>query len=205
MPSQETVDRYRAQGLALLPPGRALTRVAGSVIYDVMEACAIPFARVHEDAAALRREFVPSQVVQLLDAWERVTELPNCLDAAPTDIAGRQAALVSHLRSSGGQSEPDLVALAESVGFEVTVAHEHMPMTCVDPCVSPVADIGWVFHLLVTIEGGPPELRGLLECRLAHHFHLYAHFRIAGMDDVPADALLIDGEPLLISGESVVI
>lgn len=203
-PAQRTIDRYTHQGLVLLPPGRALTRERGTVIHRVMEACGLVFARVHEDAAALRREFVPSQAVELLPAWERVTGLPNCLDAAPTDIPGRQAALVSHLASAGGQSEQDLVALAASVGFDVEVEHEHMPMTCVDPCTSPVADIGWVYHLVITVLDGPPELLGLLACRLDHHLHLYAHVRLE-VDDVPVTALLIDGEPLLIGDEYVVI
>jgi uncharacterized protein YmfQ (DUF2313 family) len=192
-PSQETVDRYAAQGAALMPPGQAFSQRMDAEIRAFLEGIAIAFARVHEDAAALRRELLPSQAVELLPDWERVTGLPNCTDA-PSDIAGRQADLVSHLVASGGQSKLDFKAIAAALGFELELQHEYLPMTCIDPCTSPVASIEWVWHQLVTILSGPSELRDLLECRLNHHLHLYGHFRFG--DEAPSYLELDQGGAL---------
>lgn len=178
LPAQETIDRYARQAVMLMPPGRAFSRRLDSTIRAILEAIAIPLARVHEDGDALLRELLPSQADALLPDWEAATGLPNCV-STPTDVPSRQAALISHLVASGGQSEADFKAIAAALGFEVDIGHEYLPMTCVDPCTSPVASIDWVWHLLVTVLDGPPALLDLLKCRLRQHAHIYAHLGFA--------------------------
>jgi uncharacterized protein YmfQ (DUF2313 family) len=171
LPAEQTIARYARQGRALLPPGKAFSRREDATTTAVIEAAAIPFARVDESAAALLRELLPWQSVELLEDWERATGLPNC-NESPTDVEGRQAALLSHLVASGGQSDADFKAIAAALGFEVELAHEYLPATCIGPCTQPVADIEWVFHKKVTGDG-PEELEDLLKCRMHQHAHLY--------------------------------
>jgi uncharacterized protein YmfQ (DUF2313 family) len=54
--------------------------------------------------------------------WERVLALPDpCLIGVPQSIRQRIQAVISKLRSRGGQSKPFFIALAKSLGYNVTI------------------------------------------------------------------------------------
>ncbi|MFW6086396.1 MAG: putative phage tail protein [Myxococcota bacterium] len=188
IPKAPTIARYTQQALALLPPGRALSRRVESVVHSMAEAVAVPFARVHDVAEALRAEMVPPEAdVVLLEDWEKAAGLPNC-EPAPSGTDARQAALVSHLVASGGQAEPDFQEIGEALGFETGLHHEHLPATCVSRCTDPVADIAWAFHKRVVYDG---EGDDLLKCRFRQHAHLYGSLAFEELEEVML-ALAVD-------------
>ena len=54
--------------------------------------------------------------------WERVLALPDpCLIGVPQSVRQRIQAVISKLRSRGGQSKPFFIALAKSLGYDVTI------------------------------------------------------------------------------------
>lgn len=179
MPSSALIDRYTHQGLALLPPGRALSRRIKSWIYKLVQGFAVEFARVHDRAADLLGESVPGDADELLDEWEDVTGLPDC-GVEPDTLEERRAALASKLVARGGQQDAIFEAIADSLSFDISLDHKYLPATCTSPCTSPVAGIEWVFTKEVTGEGtGDLEL---LKCRLQQHAHLYGLLLFGDID-----------------------
>lgn len=54
--------------------------------------------------------------------WERVLALPDpCLIGLPQSVGQRVRAVVSKLQARGGQSRPFFIALAKSLGYEITI------------------------------------------------------------------------------------
>jgi uncharacterized protein YmfQ (DUF2313 family) len=54
--------------------------------------------------------------------WERVLALPDpCLIGVPQSVRQRIQAVISKLRARGGQSKPFFIALAKSLGYDVTI------------------------------------------------------------------------------------
>ncbi len=54
--------------------------------------------------------------------WERVLALPDpCLIGVPQSVGQRVRAVVSKLQARGGQSRPFFIALAKSLGYEITI------------------------------------------------------------------------------------
>jgi uncharacterized protein YmfQ (DUF2313 family) len=54
--------------------------------------------------------------------WERVLALPDpCLIGVPQSVRQRIQAVISKLRARGGQSRPFFIALAKSLGYDVTI------------------------------------------------------------------------------------
>lgn len=179
MPAAALIDRYREQALALLPPGRALSRRAESWIYKLLEGIAVEYARVHERAGDLLLESVPGDADELLEDWEDATGLPDC-GLEPDTLEERRAALVSKLVARGGQSDAIFEAIADALSFDISLDHKYLPATCTSPCTSPVAGIEWVFTKEVTGEGtGDLEL---LKCRLQQHAHLYGLLLFGDID-----------------------
>ncbi|WP_454842275.1 YmfQ family protein [Pseudomonas hormoni] len=54
--------------------------------------------------------------------WERVLALPDpCLIGVPQSVHQRIQAVVSKLQARGGQSRPFFIALAKSLGYDITI------------------------------------------------------------------------------------
>lgn len=54
--------------------------------------------------------------------WERVLSLPDpCLIGVPQSVGQRVRAVVSKLQARGGQSRSFFIALAKSLGYEITI------------------------------------------------------------------------------------
>lgn len=74
-------------------------------------------------AIGLLREADPRMAVLLLSDWERVTGLPDaCLAGAAQSTAERRAAVVTRITALGGQSKAYFIALAERLGYTVTIS-----------------------------------------------------------------------------------
>jgi uncharacterized protein YmfQ (DUF2313 family) len=137
-------DAYFAQLLALLPPGVALSRDAGSPLAGLLGVTAAELARVEARGGQALIEAVPDTTDELLPDWERAFGLPDpCLGAAPT-VAQRRARLVQQVTASRGQSRAFFIGLAATLGYAITIT-EFAEYTCELDCEQPVHDTPWRF------------------------------------------------------------
>jgi len=72
-------------------------------------------------ADLLERETDPRQTLEMLTDWERAYGLPDKCLAEPLSIHDRQVALVARITAKGGQSRAYIIALAESLGYTITI------------------------------------------------------------------------------------
>nr|DAT30637.1 MAG TPA: Protein of unknown function (DUF2612) [Caudoviricetes sp.] len=103
----------------LLPP----------VSYDGM--APLLSAAIEAEANALSQSDVQAEVVysaifadsgKALADWERVLSLPDlCLVGVAQSVRQRVQAVVSKLQARGGQSRSFFIALAKSLGYEITI------------------------------------------------------------------------------------
>ncbi|SFH13008.1 YmfQ family protein [Pseudomonas sp. NFACC45] len=60
---------------------------------------------------------------QALKDWERVLALPDpCLTGVSQSVGQRVQAVCSKVQARGGQSKPFFIALAKSLGYDITIA-----------------------------------------------------------------------------------
>lgn len=98
-------------------------------------------------AASLLLEADPRSTSEMLPDWERVLALPDACVAATGEVqtvAQRRAAVVARLTMQGGQSKAYFIALAETLGYEITITEYH-PHTTEHDSESPITDEPWRF------------------------------------------------------------
>lgn len=117
-----SIDQYREQLKALLPPGRAFPRERGTTLDALLDAMAQELARLDGRAERLASDAVPSSTAELLTDWERTAGLPdNCSGLLSETLQGRRGDVVSKLTGRGGQSPAYFIALANAIGFDVKI------------------------------------------------------------------------------------
>lgn len=125
-----TADQYLVHLQALLPAGPAWPREPEAVLTKMLLAQADGLARVHNRTADLIEEADPRTAYELLSDWERVAGLPDpCSAGIATTLQERRAALVTRLTATGGQSVAYFTGLANTLGYDVTIA-EFRPFEC---------------------------------------------------------------------------
>lgn len=114
-------EAYARMLAALLPRGPAWSVEAGGVLLTLLGALAAELARVDQRSRILLDEADPRTAAEMLGDWERVFGLPDPCVEAPQTIAERRQALLGRVTGQGGQSRAFFVALAASLGYEVTI------------------------------------------------------------------------------------
>jgi uncharacterized protein YmfQ (DUF2313 family) len=110
----------------------------------MLAAMAEEFARIDGRAEDLTAETDPRSAFELLAEWEEWAGLPEVCIGSLATLQQRRAALLQKLTGAGGQSRAYFVAVAESLGYEVTI-DEFRPFTCETACDQPVNDETWRF------------------------------------------------------------
>lgn len=72
-------------------------------------------------AGELLDESDPRVAVQLLTDWERVAGLPDAGTFLPTTMQERRNSVVARITGIGGASAAYFIALAKSIGYDVTI------------------------------------------------------------------------------------
>lgn len=180
----------------LLPAGTAWPRDADAVLTKLLTAFADGLVRPHNEVVDLLFETDPRQALQMLPDFERVVGPDTCVDGGLTTLAERRAYAHARWTAQGGQSRAFFIALAEALGYEVTIT-EYKPFTVDSPCDDPITDEPWRFAWTVnapeetirefTCDSGCDEpLRTwgneLLECAInrAKPAHTICHFAYGG-------------------------
>lgn len=115
---------YADQLEQLLPPGKINRPRVGTNLRALLEALGEEFARAHGRVDQLLLEQTPRTATELLADWERVVGLPDGCTGATASMAIRRAAVLARLVAGGGQSRDALEALAEALGFPISI-EEH--------------------------------------------------------------------------------
>lgn len=138
-----TAHEYGEHLLALLPRGRAWTRLEGSTLRRLAEGIGAELAEVDARAVTLRDEVDPYRTSELLSDWERVLGLPDpCLER-PLTVAERRATVLAKLSSTGGQSPAYFRAVALALGFDVEVV-EFRRFTAGSRCTDALHGEDWL-------------------------------------------------------------
>jgi uncharacterized protein YmfQ (DUF2313 family) len=187
------VERIRARLVAKLPEGAAFRRDADSVLRGALAAMAEEFARIDTRSDEALAEAAPWESVELLPDWERLFGLPGT-----GSLSERQAAVTARLSDQGGCSRPFFIALAATLGYEITI-EEYLPWrcgisSCIDPMVGPAWMSTWTVHYFSGANDAGLESL-LVRARPAHTLVRFEQHSY----------LMIDGEYLTIDGERVYI
>lgn len=191
-----TTSDYRHLLQQLLPPGAAWPRDIDAVLTKLLTGFAVGMARAHNRGIDLVDESDPRAATEMLTDFERVVGPDTCIEGGLTTLAERRAYVHARWTARGGQSRAFFIALAEALGYEVTIT-EYRPFTCESECEDPLCDEEWRFAWTVnapettirefTCESGCDEpLRTwgneLLECAVsrAKPAHTVCHFAYGG-------------------------
>jgi uncharacterized protein YmfQ (DUF2313 family) len=144
--SMRTAIEYKRQLQALLPPGRLwdALRADGSLADDLLAALAEEFGRIDGRTDDLAFEVDPRTALELLAEWEEWVGLPEICTGSLATLQQRRAALLQKLTGVGGQSRAYYIAVAASLGYEVTI-YEFSVHTCESSCEDPINDETWRF------------------------------------------------------------
>ncbi|MFH5926452.1 YmfQ family protein [Roseomonas xinghualingensis] len=111
------------QALAdLLPVGAIWSRDPDAMLMRLVAGLAAGANAAHQRAQdLLLRESAPSQTVELLPDWERAYGLPDTCAPDNQGLQERQAALLARIAALGGQSRAYFIAVAEALGYSITI------------------------------------------------------------------------------------
>lgn len=135
---------YLSQLQALLPHGPAWPRETDANLTRLLNAWADELARVDGRTSALIEEVDPRTVSELLADWERIAGLPDACVVSEQTTAQRRASLHARITTLGGQSPAYFIALAERLGYTVTIT-EFDPHTVSDDVEQPIYGQAWAF------------------------------------------------------------
>jgi len=139
---------YLAKLQALLPSGAAWPRDPDSILSKFLAVSADTLARVDARADDLINEADPRTTYELLPDWERNLGLPDPCMGPILQLDARRAQVIARYTSEGGQSIPYFVAIAASLGFEITI-EEYQLWNCESSCEDPMLDVAWAFAFTV--------------------------------------------------------
>src|SRR4051812_34799723 len=107
---------YVTHYLAQLPSGAVWPRDPATESVAFVRGLTKEFARIDDRAAQLLLEMDPRTTTELIDDWERVTGLPDPhLDAVPTTLDGRRAAVTARLVGRGSTAGPGVDFLLSQI------------------------------------------------------------------------------------------
>lgn len=144
-----TPEDYADALRKLLPPGPAMQFDGATVIEAVLLALGDSYNAVHDRSCVLLQEMVPYTTIEMLPDWERVAGLPDDCAPVTSTVEARRSALLARLGSQGGQSRAFYIALAASLGYEITIT-EFNPFVAGGTVGAPLSNDGWTFYWKVT-------------------------------------------------------
>lgn len=140
-----SAEDYLHQAQELMPAGPAWPRDLDAYVSRLLLGLNAEFARVDQHATTLLDEADPRTAADLLLDWERVAGLPDgCVASAGEDqsTVQRRSALLARLTMVGAQSPAYYVALAASLGYQITVT-EFDVHDVEDDVEAPIAGEPW--------------------------------------------------------------
>lgn len=144
-----TAPEYLQQFQALLPEGRAWPRDPDATLTKLLTAIADELARADGRIEDLLNELIPDQSSELLEKWERIA-----------GMSGREAVL-AQLSAQGGATSAYFIALADTLGLEISIDDNligYEPnFTCISPCNAALQGFNKRFWWRVTVSAAGPN------------------------------------------------
>lgn len=112
---------YQQQLKALSPQGLAWNLEPDSEYSKLLQSFANLLARFDSDIQKAIEELDPRTATVLLPEWERLLALPDKCSMQPQTLQQRREAAHSKYISRGGQSKAYFIALAKSLGYQITI------------------------------------------------------------------------------------
>lgn len=120
-------DDYAQAIESELPSGAAWSRDPDKGLMKWVSGCAQIWGDVSVAAANLLTvESDPTQTIAMLPDWETAFGLPDACNDEVQTLATRRAALLNRLTIQGAQSRAFFLAVAEALGYQVTI-YEYRP------------------------------------------------------------------------------
>ena len=110
----------------LLPPGQAWNMQENSNLTKTLKIIAEELAKIHCRSDRLIEEADPRTTLEMLDEWENVAGLPDPCTGPAETLQERRLRLVQKITGSGGQSKSFYIAVAEFIGYDITIT-EYRP------------------------------------------------------------------------------
>lgn len=151
--SQYTVEAYHQALHALMPVGLAWPREPKAVQSAVLRALANSYQRSDSEALSLLRGGFPASATILLTEWEKSLGLPDDCSIGEVDTIGkRQAAVVSKLISTGGQSKSYFIGIARTLGFNIEIEEFRQARAGLSVCGDGLNGEDWPFVWMVVAD-----------------------------------------------------
>lgn len=166
MPSEALIERYRDAAIALLPPGRAISKSLDSAVGKLMKALAVEPARLHEDAEELLDGAIPSRANDdYTSLWEEALQLPgDCVQTPPTTLSERRGAVIARLRGRTSHARSAFEAAASALGYTDLEFVTFPPMTCVSACTDSLYGDEWANVVRVYVPHADQTADDSLHC-----------------------------------------
>jgi uncharacterized protein YmfQ (DUF2313 family) len=116
-----TAYDYLQQFVRLLPRGLVWQRGLGSVQSADLLTLMPTWSRLHQRGNDLITETFPCSTTEGLPEWEATLGLPDPCTGPLDTVQQRMAAVCAKFAARGGQSEAYFIALAERLGFVITI------------------------------------------------------------------------------------
>lgn len=134
---------------ALLPRGRVWPRDSDATQTRVLSGFTPEPVRLTQRANNLLTDAFPASTYELLPEWESTLGLPDpCAGEAPT-TQQRVAQVVARLTAVGGQSIPYFTAVAQALGYAITIT-QYMPSRFGNTFDLPFGGTDWAFSWQVS-------------------------------------------------------
>lgn len=146
-----TAVDYLIQFQRLLPRGRVWHRGWGTIQAEDLLTLMPTWARLDARAGELLVDAFPCSTTELLPEWEATLGLPSACTGPIEDLAARQFAVCAKFTMRGGASKAYFIALAESLGVEITIQQFAPFRVGFNRVGDRVFDDAWVFVWQVTI------------------------------------------------------
>ncbi|WP_213993729.1 YmfQ family protein [Sodalis sp. dw_96] len=151
--SKFTVDDYTAALQSLMPAGRVWPKNSEAIQTVVMTALASTYQQSDNAAISLLINLFPSTAVTMLPEWEKTLGLPDDCAIGETDtISKRQAAIVSKLISTGGQSVAYFISVAKALGYDITITEFRQAHAGISVCGDALNGDEWPFVWRINAE-----------------------------------------------------
>lgn len=115
------VERYKTLLKNLLPQGLAWPRQKDTNMDGLLTAFAVDLNRTDLRVKNMLTESYPLTTTELLTDWERVAGLPEECEGLGETLQARREAVHRKVSSLGGQNPDYYIAVAASIGYEVTI------------------------------------------------------------------------------------
>lgn len=144
--SMYSVDDYTNSISALMPPGRAWTRLSSSVQQAVIRALARSYERSDTEGQNIITGAFPATATMMLSEWESTLGLPNDCSIGEIDgISDRQRAVVSKFISTGGLNRDYYIKMAAALGYTITITQFRPAMCGMSACGDALNGDEWPF------------------------------------------------------------